>query len=105
MAWANAQLIARLAEQRDDALSLTAPNNEWSAGRILAHLVNAAGGYAARLEGVPQPPDVASLASATELAAAADRLPRSASRPGDPGPQPPAPPPFGQAPSPGPPSC
>ena len=74
MAWANAQLIARLAEQSDDALSLTAPNNEWSAGRILAHLVNAAGGYAARLEGVPRPPDMASLAWAAELAAAADRL-------------------------------
>ena len=74
MAWANAQLIARLAEQPDDALSLTAPNNEWSAGRILAHLVNAAGGYAARLEGVPRPPDVDLLASAAELAAAADRL-------------------------------
>jgi uncharacterized damage-inducible protein DinB len=74
MAWANAQLIARLAEQPDDALSLTAPNNEWSAGRILAHLVNAAGGYAARLEGVRRPPDVDLLASAAELAAAADRL-------------------------------
>jgi len=74
MAWANAQLIAWLAEQPDDALSFTAPNNEWSAGRILAHLVNAAGGYAARLEGVPRPPDVDSLASAAELAAAADRL-------------------------------
>jgi len=74
MAWANAQLIARLAEQPDDALNLTAPSNEWSAGRILAHLVNAAGGYAARLEGVPRPPDVDSLASATELATAADRL-------------------------------
>src|SRR5262245_8100674 len=74
MAWANAQPIARPAEQPDDALSLTAPNNEWSAGRILAHLVNAAGGYAARLEGVPRPPDVDLLASAAELAAAADRL-------------------------------
>src|SRR5215510_9895652 len=99
MAWANAQLIARLAEQSDDALSLTAPNNEWSAGRIPAHLVNAAGGYAARLEGVPRPPDVASLASATELAAAADRLAGSASRPGDRARPPPAPRRFGTAPS------
>ena len=58
MAWANAQLITRLAEQPDDALALTAPHNEWSAGRILAHLLNAAEGYAARLEGVPRPPDM-----------------------------------------------
>lgn len=58
MAWANAALIARLAEQPDDALGLTAPSNEWSAGRILVHLVNAAGGYASRLEGMPRPTDV-----------------------------------------------
>jgi hypothetical protein len=94
MAWANAQLIARLAEQPDDALKLTAPSNEWSAGRILAHLVNAAGGYAARLEGVPRLRDVDSLASATGLATAADRLAGFDARlrlPGDRARHPPAP--------------
>ena len=72
MAWANAQLVARLLEQPVDALALTAPRNEWSAGRILAHLLNAAQGYATRMEGVPRPPDVeppASLAGLADLGA------------------------------------
>lgn len=69
MAWANAQLIARLAQQPVEALALTAPRNEWSAGRILAHLLNAAQGYASRMEGVPRPPDVETPTSAAELAA------------------------------------
>jgi len=68
MAWANASLIARLAEQRDDALGMTAPRNEWSAARILAHLVSAAGGYAARLEGVPRPADTEPPTSVGQLA-------------------------------------
>ena len=38
MAWANAQLIARLREEPIDALTLAAPRNEWPAGRNLAHL-------------------------------------------------------------------
>jgi uncharacterized damage-inducible protein DinB len=67
MAWANAQLIARLAEQPDSALALTAPNNEWSAGRILAHLVNAATGYACRLEQVARTADTPTPTSASEL--------------------------------------
>src|SRR5829696_6528227 len=68
MAWANAQLVARLAEQPVEALALTAPRNEWSAGRILAHLLNAAQGYASRMEGVPRPSDVETPTSAAELA-------------------------------------
>ncbi len=74
MAWANADLIARLAGQPDDALVLAAPRNEWSAGRILVHLVNAAGGYASRLEGVPRPTDLQTPTSVTGLAELGTRL-------------------------------
>lgn len=52
MAWANAALFDRLGELSDEALGLSAPRNEWSAGMILGHLVDSAGGYASRLEGV-----------------------------------------------------
>ena len=74
MAWANAQLVARLLEQPADAFTLTAPRNEWSAGRILAHLLNAAQGYASRMEGVPRPPEVEPPTSAEELADLGARL-------------------------------
>ena len=74
MAWANAQLVARLLVQPVDALALTAPRNEWSAGRILAHLLNAAQGYATRMEGVPRPADVEPPASIEELTALGARL-------------------------------
>jgi uncharacterized damage-inducible protein DinB len=74
MAWANGQLLARLAAQPADVLALVAPRNEWSAGRILAHLVNAAQGYASRMEGVPRPADVETPTSATELAELGTRL-------------------------------
>src|SRR5690349_11472117 len=74
MAWANAQLVARLGEQPAEALALTAPQNEWSAGRILAHLLNAAQGYASRMAGVPRPADVEAPTSATELAELGARL-------------------------------
>jgi uncharacterized damage-inducible protein DinB len=74
MAWANGQLVAWLQKQPIDALALTASRNEWSAGRILAHLLNAAQGYATRLEGVPRPPDVEAPASARELAELGERL-------------------------------
>src|SRR5262245_12606656 len=68
MAWANAQLVARLEAQPIDALALTAPLNERSAGRILRHLLHAAQGYAPRMEGVPRPPDLEPPTSAAELA-------------------------------------
>jgi uncharacterized damage-inducible protein DinB len=54
MAWANAAIFDRLATLSDAELALAAPRNEWPAARILAHLVNSAGGYAARLEGLPR---------------------------------------------------
>ena len=74
MAWANAQLVERLKEQPIEALALTAPRNEWSAGRILAHLLNAAEGYATRMEGAPRPPDAETPTSAEELADIGTRL-------------------------------
>jgi uncharacterized damage-inducible protein DinB len=74
MAWANAQVVARLLEQPIDALTLTAPRNEWSAGRILAHLLNAAQGYATRMEGVSRPPEVEAPGSTEELADLGARL-------------------------------
>jgi uncharacterized damage-inducible protein DinB len=55
MAWANSTLFDRLAELSDEALALASPRNEWTVAKILAHLVSSAGGYAARLEGVPRP--------------------------------------------------
>lgn len=73
MAWANAALIARLGTLTDDALALTAPGNEWSAGRILDHLVNAAGGYAARLEGLPRQQPGTPTTTIAQLAALAVR--------------------------------
>ena len=74
MAWANAQLVARLQEQPVDALALTAPQNEWSVGQILAHLLNAARGYATRMEGVPRPPDAETPTTADEVADIGVRL-------------------------------
>lgn len=74
MAWANADLVRRLQDQPVEALELIAPRNEWSAGRILAHLVNAAQGYASRMEGVPRPPDVETPTSAADLAELGARL-------------------------------
>ena len=74
MAWANGQLLGRLAAQPADVLALVAPRNEWSAGRILAHLLNAAQGYASRMEGVPRPPDVETPTTAAELAELGSRL-------------------------------
>src|SRR4051812_50119175 len=52
MAWANATMFDWLGKLSDEALGLSSPRNEWTAGMILAHLVDAAGGYASRLEGV-----------------------------------------------------
>ena len=74
MAWANTALMATLAEQSDEVLELTAPRNEWSAARILAHLVNAAGGYASRLERVPRAADAETPASVAQLAELGARL-------------------------------
>jgi uncharacterized damage-inducible protein DinB len=73
MAWANAAVIGRLAELPDSALALASPRNEWSVARILHHLVSAAGGYAARLEGMPRLPKTEPPASAAELGALAER--------------------------------
>ena len=68
MAWANAAIFDVLAAGSDADLALAAPRNEWPAARILAHLVNAAGGYAARLEGLPRVEPAAVPTSVGELA-------------------------------------
>lgn len=73
MAWANATLIATLAELPDSVLALASPRNEWSAAMILAHLVSAAGGYASRLEGVARPDDTEPPTSVAQLAEIAAR--------------------------------
>ena len=67
MAWANATLIARLAQLPVADLSLASPRNEWTVAMILDHLVSAAGRYAARLEGAPRPNRPASAATAAGL--------------------------------------
>ena len=54
MAWANATMFDWLGGLSDEALGLSSPRNEWTAAMILAHLVDSAGGYASRLEGVPR---------------------------------------------------
>jgi uncharacterized damage-inducible protein DinB len=74
MAWANAALIARLTALPDSALELASPNNEWTAGRILDHLVSAAGGYATRLEGGARMAKAEPTTSTTQLPALAERL-------------------------------
>jgi len=73
MAWANATLFTRLAELPDEALALVAPRNEWSVAMILDHLVMAAGGYAARLEGSPRPEPTAPPTTVAEMATLAAR--------------------------------
>jgi uncharacterized damage-inducible protein DinB len=73
MAWANAALIAQLTAQPDSALALASPRNEWTVARILNHLVSAAGGYAARLEGGSRLPQTEPPTTAAELATLAER--------------------------------
>ena len=74
MAWANAALFERLATCSDEDLWLAAPRNEWTAARILGHLVSAAGRYAARLEGLPRVDEARSPRTVAELARLAKSL-------------------------------
>jgi uncharacterized damage-inducible protein DinB len=57
MAWANADVLARLRGLPDEALGLAAPGSEWTVAQIAEHLVMGAGGYASRLDGEPWPPE------------------------------------------------
>jgi uncharacterized damage-inducible protein DinB len=68
MAWANAALFTRLAELPDETLALASPRNEWTVAMIVDHIVRAAGGYAARLEGVPRPEPIGPPTSVAEVA-------------------------------------
>jgi uncharacterized damage-inducible protein DinB len=95
MAWANATLFEWLGALSDDALGLSSPRNEWTAGMILAHYVDSAGGYASRLEGVPRqtklepPTTIAGLGGLAASCAAFDaRLRSQASVPDGPCPSP-----------------
>jgi uncharacterized damage-inducible protein DinB len=95
MAWANATMFERLDTLTDEALGLSSPRNEWTAAMILAHLVDAAGGYASRLEGVPRqariepPTTIAALAGLAASCAAFDaRLREQAAVPDGPSPSP-----------------
>src|SRR6478735_11999844 len=95
MAWANATMFDWLGRLSDEALGLSSPRNEWTAGMILAHLVDSAGGYASRLEGVPRqariapPPTIAGLADLAASCAAFDaRLRPQAAVPDRPCPSP-----------------
>jgi len=72
MAWANAALLARLAELPDSALALAAPRNEWNVAKTVAHLVDAADGYAGRLDGLAFAPTWTPPTTIAELAALAD---------------------------------
>jgi uncharacterized damage-inducible protein DinB len=86
MAWANADLVERLAKLPDAALKQTAPGSEWSVGAIAHHLVTAAENYAQRLHGEASAPEreiPMSSAGVSELRAAlatADAKLRSAAQ-------------------------
>ena len=58
MAWANAQFLLEVAKLPVGNLTLAAENDEWTVGAILEHLVGAAGGYAAHLDGGSRPEGV-----------------------------------------------
>jgi uncharacterized damage-inducible protein DinB len=73
MAWANATLITTLAQLPDSVLALASPRNEWTVARIMNHLVSAAGGYAARLDGRPRLPQTQPPTTAAALPALAER--------------------------------
>jgi uncharacterized damage-inducible protein DinB len=90
MAWANADLFARLAKLPDAALTHTAPGSEWSVGAIAHHLVTAAENYAQRLHGEPRAPEreiPMSSAGVSELRAALatadEKLRAAATLPGE----------------------
>jgi uncharacterized damage-inducible protein DinB len=95
MAWANATMFDWLGGLTDEALGLSSPRNEWTAGMILGHLVDSAGGYASRLEGVSRqsrleaPTTIAELAGLAATCAAFDaRLRAQAAVPDGPSPSP-----------------
>ena len=95
MTWANATMFDWLSRLSDEALGLSSPRNEWTASMILAHLVDSAGGYASRLEGVPRqariepPTRIGGLAELAASCAAFDaRLRSQAAVPDGPSPSP-----------------
>jgi len=90
MAWANADLFARLAKLPDAALAHTAHGNEWSVGAIAHHLVTAAENYAQRLHGETRAPEREMPTGSTgvielrvALATADEKLRAAAALPGE----------------------
>jgi uncharacterized damage-inducible protein DinB len=90
MAWANADIFARLAQLPDTSLALTAPGSEWSVAAIAHHIVTAAENYAQRLHGDPRAEkrempttsrEIAALGTA--LAEADARLRHASGQPGE----------------------
>lgn len=75
MAWANAQVFAALTQLPWSAMAAHGPDAEWTAGRIIHHIVNAAGRYAYRL-GMDELPDVPAPTSMNDVRALASRLAR-----------------------------
>jgi uncharacterized damage-inducible protein DinB len=67
MAWANAHILSRIAALPDQALACAEPGSEWTVAMTLEHLVSAAGGYAARLDGTPRSPGGAPPSRAAEV--------------------------------------
>ena len=82
MAWANARVIARLAELPEAALAATEPGSEWTGAMTLRHLVDEAGSYAWRMEGDGSdwPEDGAAITTLADLPAVADECARSDAR-------------------------
>lgn len=90
MAWANADVFARLANLPDASLALTAPGSEWSVAAIAHHIVTAAENYAQRLHGDPRAEKREMPTTAREIAAlgvalaeADARLRHAAGQPGE----------------------
>ena len=80
MAWANADVFARLAGLPDASLALAAPGSEWSVGAIAHHLVTAAENYAQRLHGEPRAPERELPANAADVVQLAAGLARADAR-------------------------
>ena len=90
MAWANADVFARLSKLPEDSLTLKTPGSEWSVGAIAHHLVTAAENYAQRLHGDPraekrpEPTTAADIAALGAALSEADaRLLHASAQPGE----------------------
>ena len=76
-AWATARTIAHLATLPDETLALAAPGGYGTIGATLRHLVSSQNYYIARLEGLPEQPELPDPTRAADLAALAANAERS----------------------------